>query len=130
MSDLTLRLVLVAGVIAIALLAAFLGYRRSLRTRVDVDVDGFGGRVLFFTERSCAGCDRVRAMLSGVDGVVEYRHEDDPERLADAGVTAVPVLVMRDATGGIADRIAGVPSVRRLSVGFRRAGITKSSYSR
>jgi hypothetical protein len=130
MSELTVRLLVVGGVAALAALVAGLAQFRARRRRIpDIDVTGFEGRILFFTERSCLSCDTVRALLAPFE-VAEYRYEDDPQRLAGAGIAAVPVVVIRDGAGVVVDRIAGVPSMRRLVAGLRRAGITKSSYPR
>jgi glutaredoxin len=130
MSEPAVRLFVVGGVTVLAALVAGFAHLRARRRRVpEIDAEGFEGRIIFFTERSCPSCDTVRELLAPFE-VAEYRYEDDPERLSGAGVDAVPVVVIRDEAGLVVDRIAGVPSIRRLAAGMRRAGITKSSYPR
>jgi hypothetical protein len=80
-----------------------------------IDLSGLPGSILLFTEGSCLSCDRVRKMLEGAGAAFdEIAYESEPGLHRSAGVTAVPLLVVRDGTGAVAGVAAGVPSRRKL----------------
>jgi hypothetical protein len=117
MSEAGWRLLLVGGITLAAAAAAYAANRlRAARAAAaPVDVSGFEGRILLFTERSCRSCPVVRTMLEEAGaGFEEVRYEDRPEDHRRAGVGAVPLLVARDASGAVIGRIAGRPSKRAL----------------
>jgi len=129
MTETAWRLVLVGLVTASAF--AFVGtsfLRRWLRARRaasgPLDLSGIADRVLLFSEASCPSCDVARLRLdgSGID-YREVRYEDDPEVHRNAGVTAVPLVVVRTADGEITGRIGGRPPIRTLNRLFRRSGV-------
>ena len=129
MSDTAWRLTLVGSV---TLGAVAVAWAASLRRWVDaraaasgpLDLSEVEGRVLLFSEASCRSCDTARARLEAAG--VEYRevrYEEEPLVHRSAGVTAVPVIVVRTAGGAVVGRIAGKPSNRRLERLYQRAGI-------
>jgi hypothetical protein len=124
MSETAVRLLVVGGIAVLALAAAraawWLPAWRAGRSRLDLgDLDG---RVLLFTDRRCTRCDTVRHMLEAAgEEFVEVCYEDDPDRWAGFGVEAVPLLVVRDASGRVTGRIGGVPRRARLERVLRRA---------
>jgi glutaredoxin len=124
MSETAVRLLVVAAVAVLALVVAraawWLPAWRAARR--PIDLGGVEGRVVLFTDRRCTRCDTVRDMLTaaGVE-FVEVRPDDDPDRWARTGVEAVPLLVVRDASGGVTGRIGGVPRRSRLGRLLRRA---------
>ncbi len=117
MTDLVVRLVIVAATLAVAGGLAYVAHRRTARRMevAPVDLSGFGGRVLFFSDAACRRCPVVRDLLDelGVD-YAEFSYGEHPEGMRAAGITAVPLVVVRDEAGGEVGRIAGRPGVRRL----------------
>jgi hypothetical protein len=81
-----------------------------------LDLDGFPGRLLFFTDAGCRRCDQARSLLvtAGVS-FVETAFDREPDRLRTAGITAVPLLVGRDGDGHEVGRIAGRLGRRSLN---------------
>jgi glutaredoxin len=111
------RILLVGAVAVLALISAALASRlRAGRVERSVlRLDELPDRVIVFTSDACAACTRIRAVLekSGVS-FREVRYEVEPELHRRVGVAAVPLLVIRDQSGRVAARIAGVPARRRL----------------
>lgn len=119
------RALIVGVAVGIVIVGAHLGRIRERRRAALtlLDVDGLEGRVLFFTDAACRRCDVVRGRLESIDAVFEeiaFGHEPDLQR--SVGVTAVPLLVVRDNSGAIVDRVAGVASVRRIRRALSLAG--------
>jgi len=126
MGDVAWRLVLVGGIAAAAAAAGYAAGRLRARRAASapVDVSGLDGRLLLFTERSCASCTVVRSMLAEAGaGFDEIRYEESPEAHRRSGVTSVPLLVARDAGGVVVARIAGRPSKRALRRLLEAAGV-------
>lgn len=112
-----------ATAVALAVAARARSRERTAAVQASLDLTGFDGRVLLFTAPGCRRCGRVRAMLDAA-GIrfAEHSFEHDAERLHAAGVTAVPLLVGRDAAGREVDRIAGQVRPRSLRRFRRRVG--------
>lgn len=125
MSEAVIRVLVVGGAILVATGIAVTGriIERRRARRGPLDLSGFSERVLFFSDSACAKCEVVRSRLStaAVDHR-EVRFDDDPDAHRRAGVTAVPLIVVRGSDGRERDRITGVPSAARLRrIGARAA---------
>lgn len=128
MADFLLRLVIVAAVLGLAVLAARLWPRWMARRQAarPVAVDGLGPwpAVVVFTSPGCSSCppalEAVRAE-AGDWPVREVSFAREPERFPEAGVEAVPVVVVVDAGGKVRGQFAGVPDRRRLGEVLRAA---------
>lgn len=109
----------VAGTVV---LAARVRDRRSAAS-APLDLSGFPGRLVLFTDAGCRRCDQARAVLvaAGAD-FAEAAFDREPERLRAAGITAVPLLVGRDASGAEVGRIAGRLGRRSLDRLLARMG--------
>ncbi|MDX1690550.1 MAG: glutaredoxin domain-containing protein [Acidimicrobiia bacterium] len=133
MTDGVLRVLVVAIVAVTALGAAWWANRHAARRaeRRPVDVSGFSGRVLLFTDEACPSCGAARLALDriGVD-YVEISYAEHPEGLEAAGVESVPLLVVRAADGEEAGRIAGRPGRLRLRRLLARAGVARSDHGK
>jgi len=125
MSDLTVKVVAAAGAAVVALGVAGIARARERRSAAaaPLDLAGFSGRLLFFSDAGCRRCDQARAVLTAA-GVpfTEAAFDREPERLRAAGVTAVPLLVGRDPAGGEVGRIAGRLGRRSLARLVARMG--------
>ncbi len=124
MSEWVTPAVLTSAAVGVVLGVAHLGRRRERRDAMTspLRLDDIEGAVLFFSDVACKRCDLVRARLEsvGADFVeVAFNHEPDLQRAV--GVTGVPLLVIRDDTGAIVERIAGVASARRIARALARA---------
>jgi len=116
----------VGGVVAVALLAAWLAPRWAARraARVPVDLSGIEGRIVFFSSGSCRRCDTVREQLRALNApFTEVEYDDDADRFGATGVGAVPFLVGRDERGAVVARLAGAASVRRIRRLLDAAGV-------
>lgn len=116
--------VLTAVAVGVVLGVAHLGHRRERRNAMtsQLRLDDVEGAVLFFSDVACKRCDLVRDRLEsiGADFVeIAFNHEPDLQRAV--GVTGVPLLVIRDDTGTIVERIAGVASARRIGRALARS---------
>ena len=119
-----LRVALVVVAVGIVLGGAWLGRNHQRRhvTRSPLRLDEVEGRVLFFTDVACRRCDLVRDRLVALNAAfseIAFNHQPDLHRAI--GVTGVPLLVVRDDSGAIAYRIAGVASVRRIRRALSRS---------
>lgn len=119
MTDLVVRLVLIAVVVAAATGVASWARRRERRRalRAPLDLTDLDGDILFFSDAVCSRCDVMRARLVAL-GVEfhEIAYDRDPETHRRVGVTGVPLVVVRDATGVEVRRFAGVPGRARLAL--------------
>lgn len=126
MDDPVVRLLAAAAIVLVGVAASLLSRRRQRMRTADrsLDVSAFRGRVLLFTDSRCRSCRAARHRL-GAAGVAfdEIAHDHEPEMVAAAGVTGVPLLVVRDPAGTIVGRIAGRVRRRELSGILRRAGL-------
>jgi len=125
MSDGPLRIAVAAAItgvaVGVALRARVIERRRA--AAAPLDLTGFRGRLLLFTDAGCRRCDQARAVLveAGVE-FVEAAFDREPDRLRAAGVTSVPLLVGRDAAGREVGRIAGRVGGRSLARLLARLG--------
>ena len=130
MSDLTVRMILVGGVALAAVLVGWIASwvrRRGHESGVIDDLALFAHlpeRVLFFSTTSCPSCDAARTRLQ--DSGAAYReigYGDAPDLHAAAGITGVPLILIRGADGGVVAQIVGKPSKWTLERLFRRVCI-------
>jgi hypothetical protein len=126
MTDEAARLLLVAGVLAVAGLVAALINRlqRPPHPTLAVQPEGERPGVVLFTSLDCTTCKETIALLhSKAVPFREITHELEPQRFEAWRVLAVPLTVVLDDESGVVDAIAGVPSSRRLSGALRTAGL-------
>ncbi len=117
MSEWAIPSILSAAAVGVVLGVAHLGHRRERRNAMtsQLRLDDVEGSVLFFSDAACRRCDVMRDRLEsiGADFVeIAFNHEPDLQRAI--GVTGVPLLVIRDQSGTIVGRIAGVASAKRI----------------
>jgi hypothetical protein len=129
MTDEVARLLLVAVVLAVAGLVAFVITRlkKPPHPNLVVQADGDRPGVVLFTSLECSTCKDTITRLRG-KGVVfrEITHELEPQRFEAWQVLAVPLTVVLDDEGAVVDAIAGIPSPRRLTGALRVAGLEAS----
>ncbi len=117
MSEPAFRVLLVGVVVSAGLLVtatARIRERRRVRN-APLRLDGFEGRILFFSAADCSRCEAVRALLDRMQ--LPYRevaNEDAPGVQERAGVEGVPLLVVRNAAGEEVARFVGRVSARRV----------------
>lgn len=122
-------LAIVAGVIAVALLAGALWQRGQGRTRsasgpvlspAEVGAPRFGDglTLLLLTTRSCGRCPAARRVLDGALRPDDLRHDIDleahPGIAQRFAVLQTPTTIVLDRTGAPRARIAGVPEPAAL----------------
>ena len=103
MSDIWLRLSLIAGALAVAAIAAvILRSRMTGRPRL-IEATGLEPGVYLFTSAACPDCSSARRILVdelGEEGFVELRWEQEPGAFHRLGIDAVPAtaIVSRDGS--------------------------------
>ena len=117
MDDLTIRLIIVVGVVGVALVLARLSRRwqDSAHPALQIPPGELAAGVILFTSTDCDQCAEARAALKKAG--IEYREvtwELEPGRFERYGVQGVPLLARIDETGRESFLAAGVPSRRSL----------------
>jgi hypothetical protein len=101
MSEVWARVVLVAGILAVATAIALIQRRRRASPVRTVPARGLATGVYFFSSAACSTCDLARNKLDrrlGEDGYTEFSWEQHPESFSEHRVDQVPaVLVVGDA---------------------------------
>ena len=118
MSEVWLRLLIVVGAVALALLIIFAIRGRPGRSQAG-DGRGLDPGTYLFTSATCSDCEGARARLAdmlGSAGFVEIRWEDEPALFARLDVGAVPCTIVV-ADDGSASVHPGMPgrAVRGLN---------------
>lgn len=122
------RLVIVAAVIAVAVLAGRWWQARQGRVRVTgAAADSQAGEVqaLLFTTPTCRTCPHVRANLAAVTAVhpaFTWREVDaavDPDTARDHGVLRAPTVVFQTPDGTEVARAAGLVSSSAIATAAR-----------
>jgi len=116
-ADAAIRVLIGVAAASAAVGVAALGRRLERRDVVKspLDLTRIEGRVVLFSDAACARCDEARAALETIGASFEEVASDThPGMLEAAGVTAVPLIVVRRPDGSEAGRIAGKVSLRRL----------------
>ena len=125
MPDLAVRIAVAVAAAGVAIGVA-LQARASERheaAAAPLDLTGFDGRLLLFTDAGCHRCDRAREVLVAARVAFEEAAFDrQPERLRAAGITAVPLLVGRNSAGEEVGRVAGRLGSRSLARLLARMG--------
>ncbi len=103
MSDVWLRLSLIAGALAVAAVAAVVLRSRVAGRPRQLESTGLGPGVYLFTSTACADCSPARRKLIdelGEGGFVELGWEQEPGVFHRLGVDAVPAtaIVARDGS--------------------------------
>jgi hypothetical protein len=102
MSELWVRVALVAGVLAIAGATALIGRRRARQVVRIVRAPDLDPGFYFFSSTSCTTCDQARAKLDTTLGPGEYKEfvwEEHPEAFTEYSVDQVPALMVVDDSG-------------------------------
>lgn len=102
MSDLSLRLVVVGGLIAVVFLVVLYLRRRDLAESIRMGNVGFDPGIYLFTSATCATCEKARQQLErrlGQAGFVEYTWEQHSETFATLGIDRVPCTLVVDEGG-------------------------------
>ncbi len=96
MSEVWLRLAIVAGAVALSLLVMFVIRRRPGSSNAG-DGRGLDPGIYLFTSSTCSDCEGARARLAdilGGAGYVEIRWEDQPGLFTRLDIGAVPCTVV------------------------------------
>jgi hypothetical protein len=117
MSDTAIRLMVIALIVGVVLMAAAVsGRARKARPQRSTREDLSPG-VHLFTSTTCATCTEARAVIASVygDSFSETRHEEDPQSFGRHGIARVPtaIVVLADRTALVFE---GVPRKRHLPV--------------
>ncbi len=110
MRDTAVRIVVAAAATAVGLAVALRAraVERRSAAAAPLDLTGFPGRLVLFTDAGCRRCDQAKAVLTAAGAeFTEAAFDREPERLRAAGITAVPLLVGRDPSGAEVGRVAG-----------------------
>jgi hypothetical protein len=102
MDEVWARIVLIAGVLAVAGGVALLRRRSSRRPVRDIEARGWSAGVYFFSSATCPTCDSAREKLDaqlGEAGYTEFSWERDSGRFRELAVDAVPSVAVVDESG-------------------------------
>lgn len=128
MSDVVVRLAVVAAIIVLAAVIAYLIGRFSRPPHPRISVGDLGDRpgVILFTSTTCSTCKETIALYEHL-GVPfrEVTNELEPQRFVDGGIVAVPLTVVVDAGGTVIRTFSGSPRKRPLSAALSAAGISR-----
>jgi hypothetical protein len=123
-----MRMMIVLGVVALAVFAAYLARRLARPVHPEITVGDVGDRpgVVLFTSTDCGNCKEAIAVLQSASiPFREVTHDLEPQRFDTWEVLAVPLTVVLDAEGNIVDSMTGVPRRRALSRAVQAAGIER-----
>jgi hypothetical protein len=127
-SDQLIRVTIVLGVVAVAVLAAFLARKLAQPMHPRITVGDVGDRpgVVLFTSTDCGNCkEAITVLQSASIPFREVTHDLEPQRFDTWNVLAVPLTVVLDAEGNIVDSLTGVPRRRALIRAAQAAGIER-----
>jgi hypothetical protein len=97
MSDVWVRLILVAGALVVVLVVTLLLRGRSGVRPIPIEAAGLGPGVYLFSSSACLDCAPARRAIEqalGATGFVEIRWEEAPGVFHDLGIGAVPATVV------------------------------------
>lgn len=101
MSDLTLRLVVVGGVLALVVVAVLLARHRDRAPSRPLGRVSFDPGIYLFTSATCADCHTARERLQtrvGQQGFTEYSWEAEPGIFDTLSIDKVPCSMVVDDT--------------------------------
>jgi hypothetical protein len=101
MSELWLRIGLIAAAVAIAMVAALVT-RRARSPRPALLEADLGPGIYLFSSSDCLDCRSARSVIEqalGPRGFVEIRWEEDPGIFDRLGISAVPTTLVVSAAG-------------------------------
>ena len=125
MDDAAIRVVLVAlvAIAAIGIGRSADRWQRPHHPPVRLSDLDLPPGVIAFTSTQCDNCKRVMAKLRSTTAPVrEVTHELEPQIFAEAGVEAVPLIVVTDADGTVVRQLAGTPSAQAIRRAVSKAG--------
>lgn len=128
MSDQLIRVMVVLGVVAVAVFAAFVARKLARPVHPNITVGDVGDRpgVVLFTSTDCGNCREAIDVLQGASiPFREVTHDLEPQRFDTWDVVGVPLTVVLDAEGNIVDSMTGVPRRRALIRAVQVAGIER-----
>jgi len=102
MSELWVRIGLIAAAIAGVAVIALVQRRRAVGPVRAVETAGLAAGIYFFSSASCPTCRRAREKLDasiGDSGYDELVWEEQPGAFTDLGVDAVPAVMIVDHDG-------------------------------
>jgi hypothetical protein len=120
-------MVVVLGVVAVAVLAAYVARKAAKPIHPEITVGDVGDRpgVVLFTSTDCSNCKAAISVLENASiPFREVTHDLEPQRFETWNVVAVPLTVVIDARGDIVDSMTGIPRARALVRSVHAAGIS------
>jgi len=129
MSNELLRVALVVGAVAVALIVAWIARKLQRPVHPDIVVGDAGDRpgVVLFTSTGCGNCKDMIALLKSESvSFREITYDLEPQRFEAWVVLAVPLCVVIDADGNVVEIMSGVPRTRTLHRALRSADISVS----
>lgn len=128
MSDVVVRLGVVAAVILVAAIIALVIGRLARPPHPGISVGDLGDRpgVILFTSTTCSTCKETISLYRHL-GVPfrEVTNELEPQRFDEWGIVAVPLTVVVDADGTALRTFSGSPRKRPLLAALSAAGIQR-----
>lgn len=122
--DILGRVILVAGVLVIAAIVAYLSRRRPPHAPVDIAGLGFGPGLVVFTSTECRRCKLVLTAAKATGAPLrEVTYELESSLQERAGVTGVPLTIVVDSVGEPTAQFAGLVGERRLRRALSAAGL-------
>ena len=124
MDSLALRILLLAGVLAVAAgLAWWARQTRSHHPPVDVGGLGLPAGIVVFTSTDCPRCKDVLAIARSVEAPLrEITYELEADLQRRAGVVGVPLTVVLDKSGEVVAQLPGRVRQQSLRRALQRAG--------
>lgn len=110
MSEVAVRLGLIATVVVVSLVAALIARRTvAIHPPVAIEGLGFGTGLVVFTSTDCVRCKEALAAAKATGlPMREVTYELEPGLLERAGVTGVPLTLVLDEHGQLVAQLAGV----------------------
>jgi hypothetical protein len=128
MSDLTIRLVILAAVVLVVVVVSLLARRLGAPYHAALDLSGLDlpTGLVMFTSTACENCKKALEVAKATGAPLrEITHEIEPGMFDKAGVAGVPLTIVIDANGTVVDQMGGIPQRRRLQRALARTRVTK-----
>ena len=116
MSEPSIRMLVIALMVGVIVVAAALAGRTRRARPVNTTREDLPPGVHLFTSATCATCTEARNVIASVYGeaFTETRHEDDPQSFGHHGITRVPTAILVSSNNR-AVVFEGVPRRRHLA---------------